>query len=197
MLAACVVVWLAKGAAAFASRSRRGRDERVAAPLPALQMAFAVAVVVGPASCAASPASASRRSRWPGSLVVSPAAVVPAIFVLEVLASLRLIGSTWREVDAPRLGWLVFGNVLAIPSASRCSPGLAGNPLRLLIGALLLLAALLLRSGLPAGLRRRAARFATRLAIGLRQRRAAIGGIRGPCCSATPRRSRRPRCAPR
>lgn len=151
----------------------------LAAPLPAPQMAFAVAVVMaagivrGFAGFGFSAISVAGLA-----LVVSPAAVVPAIFVLEVLASLRLIGSTWREVDAPWLGWLVFGNVLAIPLGLALLAWLPETPLRLLIGALLLLAALLLRSGFAAGLApTRAARLATGLASGFVNGVAAIGGI--------------------
>lgn len=111
-------------------------------------------------------------------LIVSPAEVVPAIFVLEVLASLRLLGSSWRAVDAPWLGWLVLGNVLAIPLGLAVLAWLPENPLRLLIGALLLLAALLLRAGFAAGLApTRGMRLATGLASGFVNGLAAIGGI--------------------
>ena len=33
------------------------------------------------------------------SLMVSPARVVPAIFMLEILASLSLLRSAWRDID--------------------------------------------------------------------------------------------------
>lgn len=43
-------------------------------------------------------------------LLVSPAKVVPAIFMLEVLASLSLLRSAARDIDWHWLGWLIAGH---------------------------------------------------------------------------------------
>lgn len=111
-------------------------------------------------------------------LLVSPAEVVPAIFALEVLASVRLIASAWRDVDVPWLAWLVAGNAIAIPLGLVLLAWLPETPLRLLIGALLLIAAALLRAGVSAGLApTRGVRLATGLASGFVNGLAAIGGI--------------------
>lgn len=112
------------------------------------------------------------------SLFMPPAQVVPPIFVLEVLASLTLLRSACKHVDWSWLGWLVAGNVLCIPLGVALLAFLPDTPLRLLIGALLLLAAALLRSGWSLALQPTAGtRLATGLVSGLVNGVAAIGGI--------------------
>ena len=112
------------------------------------------------------------------SLFVPPAQVVPPIFVLEVLASLTLLRAALREVDWPWLSWLALGNALCIPVGIAALAWLDELPLRLLIGLLLLVAALLLRSGWrPALTPTRGTRLATGLVSGLVNGVAAIGGI--------------------
>lgn len=112
------------------------------------------------------------------SLVVSPALVVPAIFMLEVLASLSQLRGAARDVDLPWLGWLMLGNLLFIPLGVALLAWLPETPLRLLIGALLMAAALLLRAGARATLvPTRAVRFGAGLVSGLINGVAAIGGI--------------------
>lgn len=76
-------------------------------------------------------------------LIVSPAEVVPAIFALEVLASLTLIRSAVRDVDWRWLASLVLGNVLFLPLGIVVLAWLPETQIRLAIGALLLLAALM------------------------------------------------------
>jgi uncharacterized membrane protein YfcA len=112
------------------------------------------------------------------SLFMPPAQVVPPIFVLEVLASLTLLRGAWKHVDWSWLGWLVAGNVLCIPLGVALLAYLPDTPLRLLVGALLLLAAALLRSGWSLALQPTAGmRLATGLVSGLVNGVAAIGGI--------------------
>jgi len=112
------------------------------------------------------------------SLVVSPALVVPAIFMLEILASLSQLRGIARDVDLPWLGWLMLGNLLFIPLGVALLAWLPETPLRLLIGALLMAAALLLRAGTRATLvPTRAVRFAAGLVSGFINGVAAIGGI--------------------
>ena len=112
------------------------------------------------------------------SLMVSPARVVPAIFMLEILASLSLLRSAWRDIDWPWLSWLALGNALCIPLGIALLAWLPETPLRLLIGLLLLAAAVLLRAGLSVGLApTRGVRLATGLVSGFVNGVAAIGGI--------------------
>jgi uncharacterized protein len=111
-------------------------------------------------------------------LLVSPAKVVPAIFVLEVLASISLLRSAARDIDWHWLGWLVAGNVLCLPLGIVLLAWLPETPLRLLIGALLLFAAALLRSGFSLALAPSAmARLGVGMASGFVNGVAAIGGI--------------------
>lgn len=112
------------------------------------------------------------------SLFMPPAQVVPPVFVLEVLASITLLRSAWRDADWHWLAWLVAGNALFIPLGVATLAYLPETPLRLVIGALLLAAALLLRSGVALGLApTRGARVATGIVSGYVNGLAAIGGI--------------------
>lgn len=112
------------------------------------------------------------------SLFMPPQQVVPAIFLLEVLASLTLLKEAWRDADTRWLGWLVLGNALCIPLGVALLAFLPETPLRLCIGALLLMAAVLLRSGFSAGLEPSSGvRLATGLVSGFVNGVAAIGGI--------------------
>ncbi|MFH0133544.1 sulfite exporter TauE/SafE family protein [Variovorax sp. VaC1] len=112
------------------------------------------------------------------SLVISPALVVPAIFALEILASLSQLRGIARDVDMPWLSWLMLGNLICIPIGVALLAWLPETPLRLLIGALLMAAALLLRGGAHVTLvPTRGVRLAAGLASGFINGVAAIGGI--------------------
>lgn len=112
------------------------------------------------------------------SLFSSPAAVVPVIFLLEVLASLSLLPEAWRGADRNWLSWLIVGNALCIPIGIALLAWLPEDAMRLLIGLLLLAAAVALRGGLSVGLRPSAAvRLATGMVSGFINGLAAIGGI--------------------
>ena len=112
------------------------------------------------------------------SLFMAPAQVVPAVFALEVLASLSLLRGALRHADWRWLSWLVLGNALCIPLGVALLAYVDETPLRLLIGALLLLAATLLRSGWRLALQPTPAmRLATGLVSGFVNGVAAIGGI--------------------
>src|ERR1700754_1975003 len=111
-------------------------------------------------------------------LLVSPAKVVPAIFVLEVLASISLLRSAARDIDWHWLSWLIAGNVLCLPLGIVLLAWLPETPLRLLIGALLRLAAVLLRSGFSLALApSEGVRLGVGMASGFVNGVAAIGGI--------------------
>jgi hypothetical protein len=141
--------------------------------LPALLVVFGAGIVRGFAGFGFSALCVAGLS-----LYLPPAQVVPPIFVLEVLASLGLLRSAWKDVDWSWLGWLVAGNALCIPLGVAMLAWLPETPLRALIAALLLAAALLLRSGwqlmLPPT---HGQRLATGLMSGLVNGVAAIGGI--------------------
>lgn len=112
------------------------------------------------------------------SLLTSPAQVIPPIFVLEVLASLGLLRSAWRDIDWSWMSWLVLGNALCIPLGVAMLAWLPERPLRVVIGLLLLAAAVLLRRDVGMSLApTRTARLATGLVSGWINGLAAIGGI--------------------
>lgn len=111
------------------------------------------------------------------SLVMPPAQVVPPIFVLEVLASLSLLRGALAFADWRWLSWLLAGNALFIPAGVALLAWLPETPLRLLIGTLLLAAALASRFGFVMALQpTRGVRFGAGVVSGLFNGVAAIGG---------------------
>ena len=111
-------------------------------------------------------------------LLVPPASVVPAIFALEVLASATLLRQALRDVDGRWLAALLLGNALCIPLGVLVLARVPETPLRLVIGALLLVLTTLQRTGRELRLAPTpATRFAVGAASGLANGIAAIGGI--------------------
>ena len=84
------------------------------------------------------------------SLFFSPAQVVPAVFVLEVLASLTLLRSVWTEIHWGWLRPLLIGNALAIPLGVWMLAVVPEGPLRAIVSIVILIAAVLLLSGFKA-----------------------------------------------
>lgn len=112
------------------------------------------------------------------SLMVSPASVVPAVFALEVLASLSLLREALRDADGRWLAALAIGNAVGIPLGIAVLAHTPEAPLRLVVGTALLGLTALQRFGLVLRL---APTTATRLAVGaasgVANGVAAIGGI--------------------
>jgi uncharacterized membrane protein YfcA len=112
------------------------------------------------------------------SLFLSPAQVVPSVFVLEVLASLTLLPSVRREIAWDWLRPLLVGNAIAIPFGVWLLAVIPEVPLRALVSLVILAAALLLLSGRRARLADSAPlRFATGAVSGVLNGLAAIGGM--------------------
>lgn len=114
------------------------------------------------------------------SLFTSPAQVVPIAIVLEVLASISLIRSATGDADKRWLAWLIALNALCIPLGLMLLAALPETRLRLVIGAVLLTTASLLRlfeghTVAP----NIAMRAATGVFSGLIQGAAASGGVAG------------------
>ena len=151
----------------------------LAAPLPPLLLAASLAVVFGAGIVRGFAGFGFSALCVAGlGLLVSPAKVVPAIFMLEVLASLGLLRSAARDIDWRWLGWLIAGNLLALPLGVVLLAWLPETPLRLLIGALLLLAAAALRAGASLALAPSAGvRLGVGMVSGFINGVAAIGGI--------------------
>ena len=151
----------------------------LAAPAPwpvlvaGLAIVFAAGIVRGYAGFGFSAISVAGLS-----LMVSPASVVPAIFVLEVLASATLLRDALRDADGRWLAALAHGNALCIPLGILVLAHLPETPLRLAVGALLLALAAMQRFGLELRLQPTVVtRFAVGAASGLANGVAAIGGI--------------------
>lgn len=81
------------------------------------------------------------------SLFSSPAHVIPMVLLLEVVASLNMLPSTWRHVDGHSLAWLLFGSLLATPLGVWALSAAPANAMRALVSLLVLVAAAALRSG--------------------------------------------------
>ena len=71
------------------------------------------------------------------SLLLSPAQVIPPIFILEILASLTLLRQAIRQADFSWLSWLLLGNALCIPLGIAMLNFVPENYVRLLIGTVL------------------------------------------------------------
>jgi uncharacterized membrane protein YfcA len=112
------------------------------------------------------------------SLLVAPTAVIPAVFVLEIVASLHMLREGLRHADRVWLRALVMGQVIGVPVGVALLAWLPETPLRLLICGLLLVATLSLRAGLHPQL---TPTPGTRLAVGtvsgVVNGVAAIGGV--------------------
>ncbi|MEO8281462.1 MAG: sulfite exporter TauE/SafE family protein [Ideonella sp.] len=80
------------------------------------------------------------------SVFVAPATIVPAVLALEVVASVSMWRSAWRDADRSWLKWLLIGNLIFIPIGIAMLAWLPQTLLRLLVSGALLLTALALRN---------------------------------------------------
>jgi uncharacterized membrane protein YfcA len=112
------------------------------------------------------------------SLFFSPAQVVPAVFVLEVMASVAMLRSVWADIHWGWLRPLLIGNAIAIPLGVWMLAVVPEAPLRAIVSLVILCAAGFLLSGWRApwgdtpGLR-----LGTGLVSGVFNGLAAIGGM--------------------
>ena len=122
------------------------------------------------------------------SLVLSPAQVIPPIFMLEILASLTLLRQAIKQADFSWLSWLIVGNVLCIPVGIALLNFVPESQLRLLIGLILVvLVGVQLRGLQWHGAPTRLLRLLTGLASGLVNGLSAMGGlVVAAMMSATP-----------
>lgn len=111
-------------------------------------------------------------------LMMNPTQVLPAIFAMEVVASLGLLPGALRDAEWHWLGWLVLGNLLCIPVGIAMLHWLPEAPLRAFIGALLVVAALLMLNGARLALApSRPARLFAGLVSGFVNGVSAMGGL--------------------
>lgn len=111
------------------------------------------------------------------SLMFPPVAVVPAVLMLEVVASACLLPGVWKDIDWKTLAWLSGGVAAGIPVGVRLLAGLPEPALRIGIALVVAVLAGLLRTGYvynrPMG---RAAILGIGTVSGLFNGSAAVGG---------------------
>ena len=73
--------------------------------------------------------------------------VIPAIFMLELAASLTLLPSIWKDVHWRSLGWLMAGAVLGTPVGVYALANFASAPMTMALAGFVLVAAVLLWRG--------------------------------------------------
>ncbi|MFQ6018684.1 MAG: sulfite exporter TauE/SafE family protein [Kiloniellaceae bacterium] len=81
------------------------------------------------------------------SLVLPPAKVVPTVFMLEILASARLLPKVWTLADWRSLRWLLLGTVLGTPPGIFLLATLPAAPVRVAISLVVLSATVLIWRG--------------------------------------------------
>ena len=112
------------------------------------------------------------------SLIVSPAEVVPIVYLLEVAASVHMLPLVWRKVDWSTLGWVTLGAAIATPVGIAILSSTPVTPLRLMVGVLVLGATLAVASGWKMrGQIGPAAKVGTGLISGTANGIAAVGGL--------------------
>ena len=80
-------------------------------------------------------------------LFASPAAIVPAIFIIALLSGVEMLPRVWRLANFRAVGHLLSGALIGTPVGVYVLSVLPEAPMRLIIGAVLLLAVLLLWRG--------------------------------------------------
>jgi len=81
------------------------------------------------------------------SLALPPAKVVPFVVALQVIVGAVGMRHAWRHCDWRAVGGLIPGLVLGLPLGLAVLSGFRGNPVRLVIGCIILLSVLVLWRG--------------------------------------------------
>ena len=81
------------------------------------------------------------------SIVFPPILVVPAVYILELVASLGLLPGVWRQADWRSLRWLFLGVVLGLPAGLYLLASLSPAPVRVAIALVVLAATFMLSRG--------------------------------------------------
>jgi uncharacterized membrane protein YfcA len=82
-----------------------------------------------------------------GTLFIAPSIIVPMVVILEIVASLHMAASTWRQAAMKPLAYLLIGAAIATPLGVMALVALPAQDIRLLLSGLILLMSLLLLSG--------------------------------------------------
>jgi uncharacterized membrane protein YfcA len=81
------------------------------------------------------------------SLVFAPAQVIPAIFMLEIAASLHMLPSIWRDVHWRSLGFLLAGTIIGTPVGVHFLANVPQAPMTMALAVFVLVATFLLWRG--------------------------------------------------
>src|SRR5262245_53427963 len=81
------------------------------------------------------------------SLAMEPRDIVPAIFMMEIAASLHLLPSIWREVHWRSIGLLLAGCVVATPVGVWILTSVPAAPLKIVLAIAVAIAATMLWRG--------------------------------------------------
>ena len=81
------------------------------------------------------------------SILLPPAEVVPSIFIMEVLASLRLLPGVWHHIHWRALLWLAIGCLVATPFGVYALAKVPAEPMTVALAIFVLAAAILLAQG--------------------------------------------------
>lgn len=86
---------------------------------------------------------------WVGgmSLLLPPATAIPTALLLEVLASAQLLPQVWRYAHWRSLSWMLVGVVIGLPLGTWALVSVPARPMRLILGATVLIAVILMASG--------------------------------------------------
>src|SRR5262249_18872241 len=115
-----------------------------------LVLVYAVACVFGAAVVPGYRAFGSSLLAIPSlSLLLPPATVVPSIFIMEVVASLHLLPSVWRDIHWRALAWLAIGCLVGTPFGVYALAHVPAAPMTLALALFVLVSAILLAPGHP------------------------------------------------
>jgi uncharacterized protein len=81
------------------------------------------------------------------SLVLSPALIIPSIFMMEIAASVTLLPSIWKEVHWHALGLLWLGCLVGTPLGVHFLAAMPVAPMKIALGVVVLCAVFMLYSG--------------------------------------------------
>lgn len=82
-----------------------------------------------------------------GVLFLAPTTVVPLVAVLEIVASIHMAASTWRQAALKPLMYLLIGTAIATPLGVMALVLLPAGDIRMLLSSMILVLSLVLMSG--------------------------------------------------
>ena len=123
-------------------------------------------------------------------LFMPPATVVPMVAILEIVASIHMAASTWRQAAIRPLLYLLAGTAIATPLGVYALVLLSATDIRLLLSGLIFILSLLLLSGWQyRGVVTKSSYLSMGLFAGICNGSSAVGGLPGATFLASVRMS--------